>query len=136
MTCLTRYRELWAGGSAVVTFMNWFKTHERSREDVQHWDIENMGDPKDNYGLWYNHSPYFFLDRIQSPVQLICGENDPRCPAADSIDTRDKLMELGKSVELILYEDEGHAFLKPENILDSEIRRVEFLAKMFEEKVD
>ena len=136
MTCLTRYPELWAGGSAVVPFMNWFKTHERSREDVQHWDIENMGDPKDNYGLWYNHSPYFFLDRIKSPVQLICGGKDPRCPAADSIDARDKLMELGKSVELILYEDEGHAFLKPENILDSEIRRVEFLAKMFEEKVD
>jgi dipeptidyl aminopeptidase/acylaminoacyl peptidase len=54
---------------------------------------------------------------------------DPRCPASDSIDARDKLVELGKDVELFLYEDEGHAFLKIENIIDSEMKRVEFLAK-------
>jgi dipeptidyl aminopeptidase/acylaminoacyl peptidase len=65
-------------------------------------------------------------------VQLICGGNDPLCPASDSTDTRDKLVELGKDVELLLYEDEGHAFLKIENIIDSELRRVEFLAKVLE----
>jgi hypothetical protein len=31
-------------------------------------------------------------------------------------------------VDFLLYEDEGHAFLKIENILDAETRRVEFLA--------
>ena len=39
---------------------------------------------------------------------------------ADSIDARDKLVELGKEVELILYQDEGHSFLKIENVIDSE----------------
>ena len=68
-------------------------------------------------------------DKIQAPVQMICGGNDPRCPASDSIDTRDKLIERGKSVDFHLYEDEGHAFLKIENIIDSETKRVEFLAK-------
>lgn len=110
MTCLTQFPELWCAGSAVVPFMNWFKTHENSREDVRHWDIENMGDPKENYERWYNASPYFFLDRIDAPVQLICSGNDPRCPASDSIETRDKLVALGKEMELLLYEDEGHAF--------------------------
>ena len=65
-------------------------------------------------------------------MQLICGANDPRCPASDSVDTRDKLAELGKDVELLLYEDEGHTFLKIENIIDSELKRVEFLAKVLE----
>jgi hypothetical protein len=46
---------------------------------------------------------------------------------------RDKLVELGKDVEILLYEDEGHAFLKIENIIDSELKRVEFLAKVLEE---
>lgn len=132
MTCLTQFPELWCGGSAVVPFMNWFKSHEESREDLQHWNIENMGDPKENYERWYNASPYFFLNRIAAPVQLICGGNDPRCPASDSIHARDKLIELGKEVELLLYEDEGHAFLNIENILDSEIKRVEFLEKELE----
>ena len=67
-------------------------------------------------------------------VQLIWGGNDPRCPASDSVDARDKLAELGKDVELLLYEDEGHAFLKIKNVTDSELRRVEFLAKVLDNK--
>jgi dipeptidyl aminopeptidase/acylaminoacyl peptidase len=130
MTCLTQYPELWCGGSAVVPFMNWFKSHEESRADLQHWNIENMGDPQQNYEKWYNHSPYFFLNRISAPVQLICGANDPRCPASDSLNTRDKLVELGKDVELLLYEEEGHAFLKIENVLDAEAKRVDFLRRV------
>ncbi len=134
MTCLTQFPELWCAGSALVPFMNWFKSHDDSREDLQHWNIENMGDPKENYLRWYNASPYFFLDRISAPVQLICGGNDPRCPASDSIDARDKLVSLGKDVELLLYEDEGHEFLKIENVLDAETRRVEFLVRNLESK--
>ena len=130
MTCLTQFPELWCGGSAVVPFMNWFKSHAESREDLQHWNIENMGDPIENFDRWYDASPYFFLDQVSAPVQLICGANDPRCPANDSIEARDKLVELGKEVELLLYEDEGHSFLKIENILDSELKRLEFLAKV------
>jgi len=133
MTCLTQFPELWCAGSAVVPFTNWFKSHDDAREDLQHWNIENMGDPKENYELWYNASPYFFLDNIQAPVQMICGGNDPRCPASDSIDTRDKLLELGKKVDFLLYEDEGHTFLKIKNVLDAETKQVEFLVKAFEE---
>jgi dipeptidyl aminopeptidase/acylaminoacyl peptidase len=129
MTCLTQFPELWCAGSAVVPFTNWFKTHANSRADVQHWDIENMGDPQENYERWHDASPFFFLDRLTAPVQLICGGIDPRCPAADSVETRDKLVELGKEVELLLYEDEGHVFLKQENVLDAEVRRVEFIVK-------
>ena len=44
-------------------------------------------------------SPYFFLDRINAPVQLICAGNDPCCPASESWDARDKLVELGKGVK-------------------------------------
>jgi dipeptidyl aminopeptidase/acylaminoacyl peptidase len=132
MTCLTQFPEVWCGGSAVVPFMNWFKSHDDSREDLQHWNIENMGDPGENHERWYNASPYFFLNRVNAPVQLICGGNDPRCPTSDSLDARDKLIELGKDVELLLYEDEGHSFLKIENVIDSEIKRMDFLAKVLE----
>jgi dipeptidyl aminopeptidase/acylaminoacyl peptidase len=132
MTCMTMYPELWAAGSAVVPFLNWFKSHKNSREDLQYWNIENMGDPEDNKELWHSHSPYFFLDKVSAPVQLICGGNDPRCPASDSIDARDKLVELGKEVELLLYKDEGHAFLDIENVIDAEVKRMEFLAKALE----
>ena len=128
MTCLTQFPDLWAAGSAVVPFLNFFTSHENSRPDLQHWDIENMGDPLENYERWRQASPYFFLERLESPVQLICGANDPRCPASDSIEAADRLKELGKSYDFVLYPDEGHGFLKIENVIDHEIRRVNFLA--------
>ncbi|MBN1146458.1 MAG: S9 family peptidase [Anaerolineales bacterium] len=134
MTCLTQYPELWAAGSAVVPFLNWFTSHANSREDLQHWDIENMGDPEQNYDLWYERSPFFFLERVKAPVQLICGQNDPRCPASESLATRDKLLEMGKQVDFMLYKGEGHGFLKIENVVDSEVRRVEFLARPLENR--
>lgn len=132
MSCMTRYPELWAVGSAVVPFLNWIKSHKNSREDLQHWNIENMGDPEDNRERWVELSPYFFLDKVNAPVQMICGGNDPRCPASDSIDARDKLVELGKEVELLIYEDEGHSFLNIDNIIHAEEKCVEFMATVLE----
>jgi dipeptidyl aminopeptidase/acylaminoacyl peptidase len=67
-------------------------------------------------------------------VQIICGENDPRCPASDSIQARDKLLELGCQVDFKMYDNEGHSFLNLENVLDSEIRRVSFLARLLKKK--
>ncbi|CAG0968819.1 acylaminoacyl-peptidase [Anaerolineales bacterium] len=134
MSCLTRYPDLWAAGSAIVPFLNWLKSHKDSREDLQHWNIENMGDPEDNRELWISHSPYFFLDKVNAPVQMISGGNDPRCPASDSMEARDKLVELGKEVEFLLYEDEGHSFLKIENIIDSEEKCVTFLERSLEKR--
>jgi len=129
MTCLTEYPDLWAGGSAIVPFLNWFTSHENSREDLQHWDIENLGDPVENADLWRRRSPFFYLHQIRASVQLVCGAQDPRCPASESLAARDRLNELGRPVELILYPDEGHGFLKLENIIDQEMRRLAFLER-------
>jgi dipeptidyl aminopeptidase/acylaminoacyl peptidase len=132
MTCLTQYPDRWAAGSAVVPFLNWFTSHKNSREDLQHWDRENFGDPQENYNLWYERSPFFFLDRIRAPVQLICGAHDPRCPVSESIAARDALITLRKPVDFVLYPDEGHSFLKVENVVDATLKRAEFLAKAIE----
>ncbi len=132
MTCLTKYPDLWAAGSAVVPFINWFTNHKYIRPDLQHWDYENFGNPEDDHDLWVERSPYFFLDQVAAPIQLIAGRQDQRCPVTDSIEAHARLKSMGKPVELVVYEDEGHAFLKLENILDSEKRRVEFLAKYLE----
>jgi dipeptidyl aminopeptidase/acylaminoacyl peptidase len=131
-SCLTRYPDLWAAGSAFVPFLNWFTNHNEIRPDLQQWDIENFGDPAENQALWKERSPSFFLDRIIAPLQLICGRHDARCPISDSVEAQKTLQQLMKEVDLVIYEDEGHIFLKRENILDSELRRVAFLAKYLE----
>ncbi|MDD5468975.1 MAG: S9 family peptidase [Anaerolineales bacterium] len=132
MTSLTRFPQRWVGGSAVVPFLNWFTGHANSRPDLQHWDLENFGDPERDYQRYYERSPFFFLNRIQAPVQLICGAHDPRCPASESLQARDALLSLGKSCDLALYEDEGHVFLKVENVIEAKVRQANFLARVLE----
>jgi dipeptidyl aminopeptidase/acylaminoacyl peptidase len=132
MTSLTQYPDRWAVGSAVVPFLNWFTEFDAERDDLQHWDRENFGSPDADHDLFYERSPFFFLERISAPVQLICGANDPRCPASESLQARDALVALGRECELVLYEDEGHGFLNIENLVDSEKRRVAFLADVLE----
>ena len=133
MTCLTTYPNRWAAGAAVVPFLNWFTGHKNSREDLQHWDIENFGRPEENEELWRERSPFFFLDKIEAPVQLICGAHDVRCPASESKQAYEKLTGLGKICDYVLFPDEGHSFLKIENLIDAKKRRVEFLAKFLED---
>jgi dipeptidyl aminopeptidase/acylaminoacyl peptidase len=132
MICLTQFPAKWAAGSAVVPFLNWFTAHVNSREDLQHWDRENFGDPETNKDLWYERSPFFFLEQVQAPVQLICGEHDVRCPASESKQAYDTLTNLGKECEYHLYPDEGHFFLKIENQIKSKRQSVDFLAKHLE----
>lgn len=129
MTALTRSPDLWAAGSAIVPFLNWFTVIKNEREDLQHWDRENFGDPEKDCDLFYKHSPFFFLDKISAPVQLVCGTNDLRCPPGESIETQRVLLAMGKQCELLLYHDEGHYFLNKNNAVDYKKKRIAFLSE-------
>jgi dipeptidyl aminopeptidase/acylaminoacyl peptidase len=140
MSCMTRYPGLWASGVAVVPVLNLFRSHAESREDLQMWNIQNYGDPVENHTLWVERSPFFFLERIEAPVLFIVGSNDIRCPAGDAITAHLELQSLGKTSDLLLYPDEGHVFLKIDNVIDSANQLVEFLCRnstrQVEDKLD
>ncbi|MFH2038527.1 MAG: S9 family peptidase [Chloroflexota bacterium] len=133
MMCLTKRSDLWAGGSAVVPFLNLFSSHEEARQDLKHWNIENFGDPLENHDRWVEGSPYFFLERIKAPVQLIASANDIRCPASDTIAAHKKLKEFSIQSELIVFPDEGHELLKIENIVESYKSQKRFFNRVLNE---
>jgi dipeptidyl aminopeptidase/acylaminoacyl peptidase len=127
MTCTTRHPDKWAAASALVPFVNWFTEHASEREDLQYWDDQNMGDAVKDYDRWYANSPIFFIDRITAPIQLIAGGNDVRCPAEEAEQVRDKLIELERPVEMIVYADEGHILRQLDNRVDAYRQRAAFI---------
>lgn len=127
MTCVTKYPDKWAAGSALVPFVNWFTEHANEREDLQYWDQQNMGDPVKDYDRWYENSPIYFIDRITAPIQLFAGGNDPRCPLSEAEQVRDKLSALGRPVEMHIYSDEGHGWRKLDNRVHAYRQRSGFL---------
>ncbi|MBZ9630241.1 prolyl oligopeptidase family serine peptidase [Salegentibacter sp. LM13S] len=75
---------------------------------------EEMGDPvKDSIAL-YNKSPLFTLTRL-NPVMVLQGANDPRVLQVESDEIAAALKENDVPVEYIVFEDEGHGFIKKEN---------------------
>ncbi|MEG4406552.1 S9 family peptidase [Microcoleus sp. MON2_D5] len=74
-------------------------------------------------------SPLFFVDRIQKPLLIAQGANDPRVKEAESEQIVNAMKQAGKPVEYVLYTDEGHEFARPENRLHFYAIAEEFLAK-------
>lgn len=76
-----------------------------------------------------SRSPLFFCDRIQKPLLIAQGANDPRVKQAESDQIVTAMKESGKPFKYVLYTDEGHGFARPVNRLHFYGVAEEFLAK-------
>lgn len=74
-------------------------------------------------------SPLFSADKIDIPLLIAQGANDPRVKRAESEMIVEALRKKGKPVEYLLFEDEGHGFARPENRLEFYERAEAFLAR-------
>jgi uncharacterized protein len=76
----------------------------RSRQDI----INTYGTPQSNPKFWNSIDPTFFLADVTAPVQLDVGGSDEEVPVAFSESLRDKLTEIGKTVEFYSYPGSDH----------------------------
>ena len=89
-----------------------------------------VGDPEDpaQEADMLARSPITHTDRITTPLLVFQGANDARVPQAESDTIVASLRARGVEVGYRVYDDEGHLFSQPENLLDM-FRTVErFLA--------
>ncbi len=71
-----------------------------------------LGDPFTEEGvakLW-RQSPLRNVSRIRTPLLMLQGESDLRCPAADNEQLFIALRHLGREVEYVLYPESWHTF--------------------------
>jgi dipeptidyl aminopeptidase/acylaminoacyl peptidase len=76
-----------------------------------------MADPNTEEGLaqMKAQSPLYSANKIQAPLMVVQGANDPRVKQAESDQIVVAMRELGLPVEYLVAEDEGHGFAKPVN---------------------
>lgn len=126
MMAVTKYPDIWCGAAAIVPFVNWFTEKQFEREYLKQYDEIKMGNDEN---LLRDRSPIFFVDRIRAPLLILAGENDPRCPAEETLQIVEKLKEMGRSVEYKIYKDVGHGITtRREYEVDLTKRVVEFLS--------
>lgn len=76
-----------------------------------------IGDPEDekDRALLVERSPRTYIDQIACPLLVIQGKNDPRVVEQESRDLVEHLRGEGKTVDYIMFENEGHDVIKYEN---------------------
>ncbi len=78
---------------------------------------KRVGDHRTEEGRAFleSRSPLTLVDRIQRPLLIGQGANDPRVKQPESDQIVEAMRERGIAVTYVLYPDEGHGFAKPEN---------------------
>lgn len=76
---------------------------------------KRVGHPDLEAELLRSRSPLFHVDQIKIPILIAQGANDPRVKLSEAEQIVAALKARGIAHEYILFSDEGHNFLKPEN---------------------
>jgi dipeptidyl aminopeptidase/acylaminoacyl peptidase len=76
-----------------------------------------VGDPTTKEGREFlkARSPLTYVERIERPLLIGQGANDPRVKQAESDQIVEAMKEKKIPVTYVLYPDEGHGFARPEN---------------------
>uniref|UniRef100_A0A915ALI3 Peptidase S9 prolyl oligopeptidase catalytic domain-containing protein n=1 Tax=Parascaris univalens TaxID=6257 RepID=A0A915ALI3_PARUN len=75
----------------------------------------------------HSRSPLFLAYRVQRPLIILQGANDPRIKRSESDKFVSELQRHGIPVTYVLFPDEGHGFRKPCNVLAEAGFREKFL---------
>lgn len=105
-------------GVDIFGVANWIRTLESI---PPWWDAfrnslyAEIGDPKADRDRLERVSPLLNAGKIQKPLLVIQGANDPRVLQAESDEIVAAVKANGVPVEYVIFDDEGHGFAKREN---------------------
>lgn len=86
-------------------------------EPIQSLLFKRVGNPDREADFLKSRSPLFKADRIKAPLLVAQGANDVRVKQSESDSIVAAMRRNGKTVEYIVFPDEGHGFARPENRL-------------------
>jgi dipeptidyl aminopeptidase/acylaminoacyl peptidase len=77
-----------------------------------------LGDPATDSARLHRISPLFNAEQITAPLLVLQGANDPRVIKVESDEIVAAVKRKGVPVEYIVFDDEGHGFVKKENEIE------------------
>ncbi|TKX78352.1 S9 family peptidase [Halorubrum sp. SD626R] len=129
LAALTEYPDLWAAGVDVVGIANFVTFLENTGDWRRELREAEYGSLADDREFLESISPVNRIDRIQSPLFVLHGANDPRVPVDEAEQIAERAGEQGVPVRKLVFDDEGHGFSKLENRVEAYRAIVEFLGE-------
>ncbi len=115
LTLASRHPELWSAAVDMFGPYDLTTFSERIPETWKPYFELTIGHPVKDREFLLERSPHRYIENIQCPLLVIQGKNDPRVIERESRDVVEQLRVAGKSVEYLVFEDEGHDVLKYDN---------------------
>ena len=115
LSAITEYPDLWAAGVDLVGIANFETFLENTARWRRHLREAEYGSLEKDRKLFKRISPIHQVEKIQAPLFVIHGANDPRVPIGEAEQIVDRLKKLGRHVEFLRFEDEGHGIAKIPN---------------------
>jgi dipeptidyl aminopeptidase/acylaminoacyl peptidase len=122
LMALATYPDRFAAGVSVVGVVSWKTMYDTTRGDVREYLVREFGDPTRDAERYRDRSPLTHVSKIEAPLLVLQGENDPRVPLSEAEQVVAALRSAGKMHEYYVYKGEGHGFRTRENLIDS-VRR-------------
>ena len=110
-----RHPELWRGAVDMFGPYDLFTFMDRIPETWKPYFALAVGDPDKDGDFLVERSPKTHITDISCPLLVIQGQNDPRVVERESRDVVEQLRDLGRDVDYLVFEDEGHDVLKLAN---------------------
>jgi dipeptidyl aminopeptidase/acylaminoacyl peptidase len=100
-------------GASETNYLSNYGTDHYQKE----WEAE-LGLPWENTELWIRLSPFFQVEKIRTPLLLMCAGADVNVPCLNSEQLYQALRRLGRSTELVIYPEQGHGLTRPSFVKD------------------
>jgi acetyl esterase/lipase len=129
LTLLGRHPELWQAGVDMFGPYNLTTFIDRLPETWKTYFYQAVGHPEKDAGFLAERSPSTYLSDLACPLLVMQGAHDPRVIERESRDVVERLQAEGKTVDYVVYADEGHDVLKYVNKVDCYNRIVDFFVQ-------
>ncbi len=129
LACMVHYGDRLLGGServGISNFVTFLENTQGYRRDLRRVEYGDERIPEIREFL-ESIAPLNHVHRINKPLLVVQGLNDPRVPASESRQIVDALEENDIPVWYVLYKDEGHGLRKKPNQDHSFAVQVQFL---------
>lgn len=111
------------GMSNLATFLDNTAAYRRSLR------IPEYGDPGKDADALRRLSPITYIDRVEDPLLIIQGANDPRVPASEALQMQAALERRGARSKLIVFGNEGHGSQRRDNRVQEVGHTLEFFER-------
>ncbi len=136
LQALGRAPDLWAGGMAGIAIADWGLMYEDQNEGLRRYQQALFGGSPEQLPAEHRAaSPITYIANVQAPVLVIQGSNDTRCPPRQLRAYEERMLELGKDIEVDWF-DAGHGAFSIEMQVAHQLRMLQFAEKLVGKRLE